>query len=144
MREVVAPFLRHEPIRMLEGRYPTPPYPELRTWQDKAWEFMPAMSEEMHKLAEQEIAALYASRRVREFVELVDSIAYGPVPVDVDADEFERTILATRDAYERAMGVTPTVIDLPNWARGTILEQIAFNNGFTIADRREEDDDHPG
>jgi hypothetical protein len=76
---------------------------------------------------------------MNEEVPIIGGIAWGPCPVDVDADEWERTILATRDAYERAMGVTPTVIDLPNWARGTILEQIAFNNGFTIADRRTED-----
>lgn len=66
-----------------------------------------------------------------------DGIARGPV--DVDIDEFERAILYTRAEYEKAMGVTPTVIDLPNWTRGTILEQIAFMHGFTIADRREEE-----
>lgn len=113
MRAVVAPFLKHEPIRMLEGYYPTPPYPELRTWQDKAWEH-------------------------NDEVRIIDGIAWGPV--DVDIDEFERCIQYARDEYERAMGVTPTVIDLPNWARGTILEQIAFTNGFTIADRRPDED----
>ena len=73
---------------------------------------------------------------------IISGIAWGPVRLD--ADEFERTILATQAEYEARMGVKPTVIDLPNWARGTILEQIAFTNGFTIADRREEDGNHPG
>ena len=71
-----------------------------------------------------------------------NGIARGPV--DVDVDEFERTILATQAEYEARMGVKPTVIDLPNWARGTILEQIAFTNGFTIADRRENEDGRSG
>lgn len=122
MRKAVAPFFKHEPIRMLEGRYPTPPYPELRTWQDKAWESMPAILDE-HETNE---------------VRIIDDVAWGPV--DVDLDEFERCIQYARDAYERAMGVRPTVIDLPNWTRGTILEQIAFTNGFTIADRRTDED----
>lgn len=56
----------------------------------------------------------------------------------MDPDEFEAAILAARDEYERRLGVVPSMIDLPNWVRGTILEQIAFTNGFNIAPRRKE------
>lgn len=67
-----------------------------------------------------------------------NGIAYGHA--DIDAEAFERAILHTQAEYEKAMGVKPTVIDLPNWTRGTILEQIAFMHGFTIADRRPDED----
>lgn len=155
MRAVVAPFLKHEPIRPLWAYYPQPPRPELRTWQEKAWdhnEMLRALFEGInpHTLADEGMRQPCVPPSCPSFTETTlhqepvmyptfdNGIARGPV--DVDVDEFERTILATQAEYEKAMGVKPTVIDLPNWARGTILEQIAFNNGFTIADRRPDED----
>lgn len=162
-RRAVAKFLRPEPMRPLWGYYPQPPRPELRTWQERMWgqyahlfedgrnpfaggfvsgdlpddaaEWMPCVPQACPPFVE---TTLHQEPVMYPTFE--DGIARGPV--DVDIDEFERTILATQAEYEQRMGVKPTVIDLPNWARGTILEQIAFTNGFTIADRRP-DDDYP-
>ena len=67
-----------------------------------------------------------------------DVMAWGRLEMDINPEEFESTILHMADEYERRMGIRPTVIDLPNWVRGTILEQIAFTNGFTVADRRDD------
>lgn len=124
MRAVVAPFLKHEPIRPLWAYYPQPRYPELRTWQQDAW----AHNEMLRAMFEEPVSVVHPP--------FENGIARGPIDVDVDLEEFEQAILRMQAEYEKAMGVKPTVIDLPNWTRGTILEQIAFNNGFTIADRR--------
>lgn len=127
-RRVVAPFLKHEPIRPLWAYYPQPARPELRTWQREAW----GHNEMLRAMFDEPVSAVDPT--------LVNGIARGPIDVDVNVDEFEQAILHMQAEYEKAMGVKPTVIDLPNWCRGTILEQIAFTNGFTIADRRPDED----
>lgn len=128
MRAAVAPFLKHEPIRPLWAYYPQPPRPELRTWQEKVW----GHNEMLRAMFDEPVSVVHPI--------LENGIARGPIDVDVNVDEFEKAILHMQAEFEKAMGVKPTVIDLPNWCRGTILEQIAFMHGFTIADRRPDED----
>lgn len=124
----------------------TEPPEDAEPWQREAWGHMPRLLSQFDPLfdagyyprghGQSSAGAAEVESRVRDL-----PTGWGHLPVDVDFDEVERSILYARDEYERRLGVRPTVIDLPNWVRGTILEQIAFNNGFTIADRRAEPTD---
>lgn len=92
----------------------TEPPEDAEPWQREAWKHMDKIGAEFAR----------------------ENVAWGHV--SMDPEEFEAAIQHACDEYERRMGVRPTMIDLPNWTRGTILEQVAFINGFDIAPRRKE------